>query len=246
MLEVIHDQEGNGRDLQMGSVLEESQRRIGARGRDAERALLVTWHDLMRNGTLAWGIDLLNCKPPFAHLTEQGRRALEKLSRDPSNPDGYLGTIGDSVPAGSIAGSYVREALATYNAGCHKAAAVMIGAASEALAVELRDELVGKFTAARKAVPKELSDWRIKPVLEAIETQVSARSAALPKDLRERFGGFWAGFTTILRMARNDAGHPASVEPVNEPQVHSSLLIFPELARLIVDLRRWVATSFVP
>jgi hypothetical protein len=34
------------------------------------------------------GVNLSNPNPPFFHFTERGRRALERLSRDPEIPPG--------------------------------------------------------------------------------------------------------------------------------------------------------------
>ena len=66
----------------------------------------------------------------------------------------------------------------------------------------------------------------------------------MPQDLRERFSSFWSAFTGQLRISRNEAGHPKSVDPVTRDVVHSSLLIFPELARLARDLDIWVQSSY--
>ena len=45
-------------------------------------------------------------------------------------------------------------------------------------------------------------------------------------------------------MARNEAGHPSSVEPVTHEQVHAALLMFHEQARLCRDLSAWIDSSF--
>jgi hypothetical protein len=45
-------------------------------------------------------------------------------------------------------------------------------------------------------------------------------------------------------MARNDAGHPKSVEPVTFDDAHAALLIFPKLAKLNTDLLIWVSSSY--
>src|ERR1700737_4976544 len=101
MLEVIAKLE-DGSHLQSGVVLERVATQIGARTIDDERAILTCWHDLLRTGILAWGHSLGNPNPPFAHLTEQGRRGLRNLSRDPSNPDGYVAALSAVVPSGTV------------------------------------------------------------------------------------------------------------------------------------------------
>lgn len=168
---------------------------------------------------------------------------LQGWSRDPANPDGYLAVLESCVAKTSVSWSYVTEALATYNSGCHKASAVMIGAAGESLALELRDELVGRLVALGVKLSRDLTDWRIKRVLDALESELTARVNAMPTGLQERFTSYWSSFTAHLRLARNDAGHPKSIEPVTVDVVHGSLLIFPELAKLIADVREWVGSG---
>jgi hypothetical protein len=86
-------------NLQSNSVLHEVHEKVRAaqpgglsREQLAEReqGLLTAFHDLFRTGYLAWGFNLSNPDPPFFHVTEQGRRALRDISRDPANPEGYL------------------------------------------------------------------------------------------------------------------------------------------------------------
>jgi hypothetical protein len=62
------------------------------------------------------------------------------------------------------------------------------------------------------------------------------------KPLAESFSAYWPAFAEQIRGARNDAGHPASVDPVTPETVHAALLIFPELARLAKALEAWIHT----
>jgi hypothetical protein len=64
-------------------------------------------------------------------------------------------------------------------------------------------------------------------------------AAKFKRELREPFEAYWSGFAQQIRATRNEAGHPASVDPVFPDTVHSALLIFPERARLAGSLTRW-------
>jgi len=66
----------------------------------------------------------------------------------------------------------------------------------------------------------------------------------MPNPLFARFEANWPAFTHQIRAARNDAGHPVSVDPVTADQVHASLLIFPEFATLASELRSWIVNAF--
>lgn len=38
---------------------------------DLQQAILTCWHDLFREGTLSWGLDLDNPGPPFFHIPKR-------------------------------------------------------------------------------------------------------------------------------------------------------------------------------
>ena len=226
--------------LTQNSVLNAAAGRLG-RGND--EAVLTQWGELFRTGLLAWGLNLSNPNPPFFHLTERGRQALQNLARDPSNPAGYMRHLDSVTKIGPIARSYLLEGLDCYVAGLFKAAAVMVGGAAESVILDLREAAIAKLTALNKPVPKQMQDWRIKTVTDALHDFVEQHKSQLGPDLREPFEAYWSAFASQIRAVRNDAGHPASIDPVTPDTVHASLLIFPELARLDGRLTDWVTQS---
>lgn len=243
LLAVISEHAERGGSLDSNSVLKDAARQLKSLGvLESDQALLTLWHDQFRNGRLAWGYNLQNNGPPFFHLTAAGRRTLEDHSRDPANPDGYLAHLCARTTINPIAESYICEALQTYNSGCFKATAVLVGCAAESLALELRDRLVSRLRELGLDVPNMLNDWRIRTVLRGVKAQLDQRSAAMDRGLRERYEGYWMAFAQQIRAVRNDSGHPASVAPVTPESVHAALLIFPELATLSGDLATWIDT----
>ena len=215
----------------------------GNLGIEAEQEVLTQWHDLMRTGYFAWGLNLGNPNPPFFHFTDRGNRALERLSRDPGNPTGYIRHLQSTATLNPIADSYVREGLSCFEFGLYKAAAVMIGAASESLAIELRDTTTSKLSQLGQQEPKGLSDWRLKVILDALHAFLDGKKSAFPRELREEFESYFLAFAQQIRSSRNDAGHPSSVDPVTEQSVHASFLIYPESARLTNALGAWILTA---
>lgn len=144
--------------LQQVSLLNEARNRLGYRlTPEEEQALLTAWYDLFRTGHLSWGYNLNNPEPPFCHVTEQGRRTLAHVSRDPANPDGYVAHLRSVATLNPVAASYVDEALRTFNADCFKAAAVMIGAAAESIALELRDTVLTGIAKLGRTPHKDLN-----------------------------------------------------------------------------------------
>ena len=243
LLQVIHDKCPKGpidAPLTQGSVLEETAIRVGRHDQMYEEAILTTWHDLFRTGYLGWGKNLANPNPPFFHITASGRRALASIGRDPANPGGYLKHLYSIATLQPIAKSYLEEGLECFVAGLYKAAAVMVGASSESLIFEVRDCIVQKLDNLSRPVPKKLNDWRLKTVIDGIQTFFDGHKSSFPRALCDEFEGYWMAFAQQIRAVRNDAGHPTSINHVTPDTVHASLLIFPELAKLAEKLRTWV------
>jgi hypothetical protein len=237
-------------NLQSTSVLEAIMHKLGPFGRTevGQQAILTAFHDLFRTGYLAWGSNLSNPGPPHFHITDQARRALSDISRDPANPDGYLENLRRTTQLSAICQSYISEAVSCYVADLPKSAAVMVGAAAEGLALELRDMIVNRMTALGRTVPKGLAqrEWSAKTILDAIREFLQSNKAVMGRPLWEAVEAYWPAYTQQIRAARNEAGHPNSIDPVTIDIVHGSLLIFPELAKLAGQLKDWLSTAYGP
>lgn len=252
LLQVVNEQAELGAQFQQVPVLREAAKRLGilfTNRIEYQQALLTLWHDLFRNGYLAWGYNIDNPGPPCCHLTENGRNLLRNFSRDPANPDGYMHYLSSQASINEIAESYIKEALQTYNASCFKATAVMVGCAAESIVLELRDALVTRMTVLGKKPSSGLQSWMIKAVLDAIEKELEHYTknnppSSMPKPLADSFSYYWSAFTGQIRSVRNDAGHPSSVDPVTPDTVHAALLTFPLQAKLISEIMSWISTSY--
>lgn len=243
LLQVMSEYAGQPGYFQTGPILSEVKKRLNLRGEAQEQALLTLWGDMFRTGVVAAGYNLNNPDLPFCHLTERGRSSLKSLSRDPANPDGYLAALRSIGTLPPIADGYIEEALTTYNCACFRAAAVMTGAASETLVLDLRDGIVSRLGALGRTPAAQLGDWRAKTILDAIAVELTLHVRAMPAKLREAFQYTWPAFLQQIRAGRNDAGHPSSVSPISGESVHASLLTFPELFKLSIDLQSWISTS---
>lgn len=251
LLQVIHEQSPKNpidSSLFTNSVLSETSKRLDLHksGKDQEQALLTLFHDLFRTGYLAWGNDLNNPDPPRFHITDRGRSLLSNLSRDPGNPDGYKTYLKAKSKLNPITESYIEEAIQCYIFDSYKAAAVMVGAASESLILELRDTLVDSFINSGITPDEKLNHWMIKTVHTKIYALLINEKGKLPNKLYEEFEANWPAFLHQIRSSRNDAGHPLSINPITRELIYGSLLIFPELARLQMNLIDWAKTNFNP
>jgi hypothetical protein len=229
--------------LSSRTLLVEVRDRVSREGPYDMTALMTLWSDMFRQGVLGWGFNVDNSDPPWLHITERGRITLANLSRDPSNPDGYIAHVVSVAKLNPIAASYIREALETYNAVCYKATAVMVGCAAESMMLELRDAVVARLTALSRPVPADLNKWMALTVMRALQAELDRHKGAMPKELREEYESNWPAMLHEIRVVRNDAGHPTDVAPVTPETAHATLLIFPQLAALATRLRDWVTTS---
>lgn len=233
-----------GGDPNLQSVLNAAAKRLGIASNPAlEKALLTQWGELFRAGLVAWGRDLNSPGPPNFHATAAGQDALANLARDPSNPAGYLRHLSSMATVNPVAQSYLGEALNCYVGGSFKAAAVLTGAAAESIILHLRDTTVQKLESLPRTPPKKMTDWQVKTVSDALHVFLSGQKGNFDRSLREEFESYWMAFTQQIRAARNEVGHPTSIDPVTYDAVHASLLIFPELAKLANSLERWVKAS---
>lgn len=222
-------------------------RALGFSGRfDSQPAhplILTVWYDLFREGILSPGMNFDNPNLPHYHLTERGQAAIAQVSRDPANPAGYMANLKSIGELDAVVVSYIDEGLKAYNTGCYRATAVMVGCAAESLILKIRSFLVAKLESNKQSVPKELKDWRMKVVLDQLETEIENRRASMERLLYEQYSGNWQAFTSQIRMTRNEGGHPVGIDSVTVDTAHSSLLIFPQLARLALQLLQWIKTS---
>lgn len=230
--------------LQSNLILDAVSRTLNAQhDHRLQQAILTQWHDLFRTGYLAWGYNLANPNPPFFHLTQQGRTAIENVGRDPGNPTAYLRYVYSLAELNPIAKSYLEEGVSCYVNGLYKSAAVMVGAAAESLINELRDTVRTRLEEAGKKVSRNLTTWKVKDTLSGLKAVFDENKLEIPYELKEAYESYWPAFTQQIRTARNEAGHPQSIDPITPEIVHGSLLIFPELAKLADNLKQWAESN---
>lgn len=238
ILEIISK---DGPALQAGTILREIESRLSTPiTLELEQEALTEWYELFRTGYLAWGQNLNNPDPPFCHLTKRGKRALTQLSRDPSNPRGYFDYLRSKCKLNDISQAYLEEGIQCYVAGMFKASAVMIGAASERMILDIRDDVIKNLENRSLHIPKDLKSWKIKAISKELKIFFDKEKLNFNQILREKYESFWEPFIQQIRIARNEAGHPKSIEASSEDSVHASLLIFPELAKLADDLKSYL------
>lgn len=203
---------------------------------DEELVRDVFW-DLFRQGAITLGYNNSNTNYPFFRLSHFGRATL--ASQSPwrfHDTTSYLRLVAREVPDMSQqALEYLDEAVASFYAGCLLASSVMLGVAAEAEFLRLLEVAIARprvgasFQAAATERFIRQKIVRFVPALTAIAQQLDRHAV---EDLDTNFGPI----QSVLRIARNEAGHPTSSRPHRE-NVYVNLQLFVPFARQLMRLR---------
>lgn len=208
--------------------------------------LEVIWGFIIQ-GILIPGLNDANQGWPFLRLTEYGRRCIEEDRILPHDPDGYLREFVKVVPnADSVVVDYLTEALQCYVHGLYRAAAVMLGGASEKAVLNLIDSCGDSIhnTSARERFKSDVEKAQsIFRKYHVFDKRFSVTKSRVPKLLTENLSSQLAGVFDLIRASRNDAGHPASGVSANLDTVYSHLRLFLPYCDRIYGLIDWFSKN---
>ena len=205
--------------------------------------------DLIVKRVLVIGMNEPNAEWPFYRLSERGFEAVKKGAPQPYDPDGFLkhfhATVGTVDP---VVGAYVAEAIQTFNTGCLRASAVMLGGASEKLILLLCDAFEKAISdPAKKAkfVKDSAAKWAITHKYAVLKDRFDRMVAAkkLPHQHAETVGSELPSGFELLRRSRNVGGHPEVPGNVDEDTAFLNLRAFTEYASRVTQLIGHFGTS---
>jgi hypothetical protein len=163
---------------------------------------------------VAQGLAYIDMSQPAAEnwelkLAPAGMAAVRDEDYNPDDASGYLAKLARDVPGLSeVAVMYIREALRCYTARSYLATTVMLGVASEAAMLEMAESLADHYpdTTLRsmlddRRVPYNRKFGEVRKCLES-------RKLDLPHDLTDGMSLTFDSVLDLLRVNRNDAGHP--------------------------------------
>jgi hypothetical protein len=180
-------------------------------------------------------------------LTKRGREWVDGKEPIPELSLEYVTTLQKMVPSlDDVVREYVVEGLASFEHDGFRAAAVMIGAASEKALYMLAEKMVDaistapwkqKFTAAFNR--RDLAElfYQMKKVLELAD-KVAGRPF-------EVFDGGQDHLVTLIKavqVQRNNAVHPMN-EKISDETVRLSYLAFPYALQKMEQLRDWFSKN---
>jgi hypothetical protein len=201
----------------------------GIRLVDDRRFRELLWA-LINSGVLVQGKDSSNEQWPWLSVTELGDDYLKHGGPDVYDPDGYVNQVAERHAIDAVEAPYLGQAVSAFHADLPDAGAVMLGAAAEHV-ILLLAEAIGRAddTTARKV--EKLLSGPVLRVLTFVTLYLETRKNDLPRQLREQLETTFAGVASMIRVARNDAGHPALG---NVDRDHALVLL-----RLFPSFRNW-------
>ncbi len=196
----------------------------------------ILWQLLVQN-VACWGRGDSNDNYPFFRLTDYGKRAVAKGKPQPYDPDGFLKEFDRQIPAADqVVRDYLVEAVRAFNANCPRAAAVLIGAASEKAILLLHEQFAKQITdpSKKKKFDKD-SDGLIYRKYGALQQRLDLMVAAkkLSRELSETIKSELPSGFELIRRYRNSAGHPEMGGAADEDTIFLNLRTFIEYARRV-------------
>jgi hypothetical protein len=198
--------------------------------REDQRRFLEILFQFINQGVLVQAVDANNAGWPWLDLTEWGEQYVQGDGPDAYDPEGYLAALERDAPLDEIERRYLAQASAAFRADLPDAGAVMLGAASEHLLLELAIG-IEKADAAATKIRKAIDGPALR-LLREVQRYLEPKRAQLPRALNESLDTTFGGVASVIRASRNDGGHPA-LPTVDRDDLYVLLRLFP-------SYRRWV------
>lgn len=213
-----------------------------------EFLILEVFWQLTIEGIIAPGISGNQGGFPWFRVTAFGKKVIEQKGYVPNDRLGYLrllqSRVGQSDPTVLV---YVTESLETFARGSLVASTVMLGVAAERVFELLCDSLQPALLSAKEQA--KLADLRKRPIRgrahwvhEKLRSIQDQRLAGFPENAALTATGIY----DMIRMQRNDLGHPREQPPhLTRDQAYANLLIFPTFYETSETIRRFLTTQKV-
>jgi hypothetical protein len=207
---------------------------------DGLTILEVFW-DLFRQGIITLGKDTSNPGWPWFRLSRFGEGVRGRTEFRFHDTTSYITMIKtydpDISPAGIL---YLEEAAASFYAECLLSASVMLGVAAEAEFLRVLDAAISSAQWASIFAPIAKVQF-IRGKIQKFQAVLAPHRQALPHSLTEDLDTNLSMIQSVLRIARNDAGHPSGSPAPAREQVYVNLQLFGPFSRQLAGLRKALA-----
>jgi hypothetical protein len=203
---------------------------------DQRRFREAVWA-LIIEGVLVIGLNDDNNHWPFLSLSEYGEEVVQAGRILPHDTEGYLKALVTAQPLDDVEKRYLPQALEAFRRNLPDAVALMLGAASEHLIIQLAEAVEAKDPVSAAAVRKKL-DGPALGLLLFLQDHFVKRRKSLPRGLSETLDTTFGGIGNLIRVTRNDAGHPTIGRPVDRDQAFVALQLFPSYRSWVLSVTK--------
>jgi hypothetical protein len=178
-------------------------------------------------------------------LTDLGKMAAKDEQFNPDDPERYIMRLRSNITdISNLVSMYTEEAIRCYTQGSYLASAVMLGVASEAAFIEMAEASLNWLQSSGETLTKILADPRQPYVrkFEEFRKRIEPRKADLPDELVDGMSLTFDAVLDLLRIRRNDAGHPTG-KPVLREDQYISLQMFARYLQRLYQFRAFFLNS---
>lgn len=166
-------------------------------------------------------------------LSERGEHFLRQ-ENSPYDPDGYLARINSQVSnADPIVFAYLSESVCAFDRHLYFASAVTLGAASERLILVLVDSANHFLKTGGSII--DSADHSIFRIYRDFRKKIDPHKNKIPYELRESYETTLDTLFNLIRVTRNDAGHPKKAT-LDKALVKAELEAFGHYLKTVDDL----------
>jgi len=204
--------------------------------------------ELIIQGILVPGINESNPHYPFCKLTEYGKLVVDRGEPLPYDPDGYLEFLDSEIPTvDSEIKVYVTESLHAYRYGLVLASAVTLGAASEKAFNLLHEAVANAITSnpeEKRTIENLKNILSIKRRYDGVKEIITKNKSKYPRDISEVLETNLDGIFHLIRVTRNDAGHPKG-KVIKRQIAFVNLQLFVPYCKTIYGLINWFQNNTI-
>lgn len=177
-------------------------------------------------------------------LTAAGIAAAKDEEVNPDDPGGYIRRLIDDVPGISdVVRGYAEEAVRAYNARLYRSSAVMLGVGSEAAVLEAAHALGSRLTGSEAQKYGDIINARKQNYVakfEAFRKKLESHKGTLPAELADGMDLMMNAVADLLRVYRNDTGHPTGVS-LDREDCFIHLRMFVRYAKKLYAIKAYLA-----
>lgn len=213
---------------------------------DREKVRKILWEFILQE-ILMIGYNEFNPNLPHISITEYGKQVLESGELLPYDPDGYLKRLKTEIPnLDSTIEDYMFESLHAFQRGLMLSCAVMIGGASEQAFLLFLETFTNALTnpIEKSHFLKLQESIKTKKKFDETKNKLMSIRTTLPKELSNELEFQFDGIFNLIRLARNDAGHPSG-RKIERDMAYAYLLSFRIYCKKMYELIDYFANHTI-